>query len=102
MKRPTMRSGRGWSLPAQKTRRVRAAQAGTVLAVTQLSGGGWGVLIEHDDGLESVCAYLKEPEVNAGARVERGEVIACSEAGHVYFEARDAGELIDPAELLGL
>ena len=81
---------------------VVAAEAGDVVATTQLSGGGWGVMIEHDNGLESVCAYLLEPEVSAGERVERGQVIARSEAGRVYFEARRAGELIDPAPLLGL
>ena len=81
---------------------VVAAKAGDVVATTQLSGGGWGVMIEHDNGLESVCAYLLEPEVSAGERVERGQVIARSEAGRVYFEARRAGELIDPAPLLGL
>ena len=82
---------------------VVAAEAGDVVATTQLSGGGWG----GDDrarqpALESVCAYLLEPEVSAGERVERGQVIARSEAGRVYFEARRAGELIDPAPLLGL
>lgn len=81
---------------------VTAAEAGTVLAVTQLSGGGWGVLIEHADGLETVSAYLLEPVVQAGEAVERGQVIARSEAGRLYFEARRNGALIDPAELLGL
>lgn len=81
---------------------VVAAEAGTVVATTQLSGGGWGVMIEHDNGLESVCAYLLEPNVQAGERVERGQEIASSEAGRVYFEVRRDGNLIDPAELLGL
>lgn len=81
---------------------VVAAEAGTVLAVTQLSGGGWGVLIEHADGLETVSAYLLEPVVQAGQSVERGQVIARSEAGRLYFEARRSGVLTDPAELLGL
>ena len=80
---------------------VTAAEAGTVVATTQLSGGGWGVMIEHDNGLESVCAYLLEPEVSAGERVERGQAIAGSEAGRVYFEVRREGEIIDPAPLLG-
>ena len=59
-------------------------------------------MIEHDNGLESVCAYLLEPVVQAGERVERGQEIASSEAGRVYFEVRRDGNLIDPAELLGL
>ena len=80
---------------------VMAAEAGTVVATTQLSGGGWGVMIEHDNGLESVCAYLLEPSVHAGERVERGQGIARSEAGRVYFEVRREGEIIDPAPLIG-
>ena len=80
---------------------VMAAEAGTVVATTQLSGGGWGVMIEHDNGLESVCAYLLEPSVHAGERVERGQSIARSEAGRVYFEIRREGEIIDPAPLIG-
>ena len=80
---------------------VMAAEAGTVVATTQLSGGGWGVMIEHDNGLESVCAYLLEPSVHAGERVERGQSIARSEAGRVYFEVRREGEIIDPAPLIG-
>ena len=79
---------------------VFAAEAGTVLAVTQLSGGGWGVMIDHGNGLETVSAYLLEPQVEAGQSVERGQVIARSEAGRLYFEARQSGELIDPASLL--
>lgn len=80
---------------------VVAAEAGTVVATTQLSGGGWGVMIEHDNALESVCAYLLEPSVVAGERVERGQVIAHSEAGRVYFEVRRDGAFVDPAPLLG-
>ena len=80
---------------------VMAAEAGTVVATTQLSGGGWGVMIEHDNGLESVCAYLLEPSVHAGERVERGQGIARSEAGRVYFEVRREGEIIDPSPLIG-
>ena len=80
---------------------VVAAEAGTVVATTQLSGGGWGVMIEHDNALESVCAYLLEPSVVAGERVERGQVIARSEAGRVYFEVRRDGAFVDPAPLLG-
>ena len=80
---------------------VVAAEAGTVVATTQLSGGGWGVMIEHDNALESVCAYLLEPSVVAGERVERGQAVARSEAGRVYFEVRRDGAFVDPAPLLG-
>jgi len=81
---------------------VVAAEAGTVAAVTQLSGGGWGVLIDHGGGLETVSAYLLQPTVGVGQTVERGEVIAHSEAGRLYFEVRDAGRVVDPAEMLGI
>jgi hypothetical protein len=81
---------------------VVAAEAGTVVAVTQLSGGGWGVMIDHGDDLVSVSAYLLEPLVKSGQIVERGETIAHSEAGRLYFEVRDDGLMVDPAGLLGI
>lgn len=81
---------------------VVAAKDGTVVAVTQLSGGGWGVMIDHGDGLETVSAYLKNPTVKSGQVVVRGDVLAESEAGRLYFEARRNGEIFDPTNLMGL
>lgn len=85
--------------------KVRALEPGTVSAVTPLSGGGWGVLLDHGAGLESVYAYLGEVAVAAGESVSAGAVLgAAPEAGDasLYFEMRQDGEAIDPAERYGL
>lgn len=80
---------------------VRAAGRGTVTAVSELSGGRWGLLIDHGSGLESVCAGLSEVAVRSGDAVERGQVLGtCAEK--LYFELRSGGEVIDPTPRLGL
>ena len=80
---------------------VRAAGAGTVTAVSPLSGGLYGVLIDHGEGLESVYANLSEVQVAAGDAVNRGDPLGTATDG-LYFELRQGGESIDPAERLGL
>ena len=80
---------------------VRAAGAGTVTAVSPLSDGLFGVLVDHGEGLESVCANLAEVAVSPGDAVNRGDALGTFE-GALYFELREAGESVDPAERLGL
>ena len=84
---------------------VRALEPGTVSAVTELSGGEWGLLLDHGGGVESVYAYLGAVQVQPGDTVSPGTVIGtASENGDisVYFEMREAGKAIDPAERLAL
>lgn len=80
---------------------VFAAEAGTVTAVSPLSGGRFGVLIDHGEGLETVYANLTEAAVSSGDQVARGQQLG-SGAGSLYFELRSGGEPIDPTERLGL
>ena len=80
---------------------VYAVQGGTVTAVSPLSDGRTGVLIDHGDGLESVYAYLQSADVKSGDVVERGQQIGLA-GESLYFEWRSAGESIDPAALMGL
>jgi len=80
---------------------VRAARDGTVAAVSPMSGGGWGVLIDHGEGLESVTACLADVSVQAGDSIARGSKIGTADE-NVYFELRQSSEATDPTELLGL
>lgn len=80
---------------------VCAPSAGTISAISPLSDGSWGVLIDHGSGMESVLAGLSEAEVQVGAEVLRGSSIGKS-AESLYYELRQAGEAIDPSALLGL
>lgn len=80
---------------------VCAAADGVVSAVSQLSDGSFGVLIDHGDGLESVTASLAEIGVQTGDKLVRGAAIGTS-SGSVFFELRQGGEAVDPTERMGL
>ena len=61
------------------------------------------VLIDHDDGYETMYAHNANRLVSAGAAVERGQTIAYSgnsgrsTAPHLHYEVRKQGQPIDPA-----
>ena len=80
---------------------VKAAEAGEVLIVAELSNGDWGVMLDHGEGRETVYAYLSSPEVAVGDQVERGQRLGALSGEQAYFEARENGEPCDPTELLG-
>ena len=80
---------------------VYAAAAGIVTAVSPLSGGLFGVLIDHGEGLESVYASLTEVRIAVGDAVQRGQEIGAA-SENLYYELRQSGESIDPTARLGL
>ena len=80
---------------------VCAAAEGTIAAVSPLSDGSYGVLIDHGEGLESVTANLRSVSLQAGDAVLRGGVLGVA-GENVYFELRQGGEPIDPTERMGL
>ena len=90
-----------WTLFDCADEAVRCAGAGTVTAVSALSGGGWGVLVDHGEGLESVYANLEEVSVKQGDSVNRGDALGTGGSG-LYFELREGGKSLDPAERLDL
>ena len=80
---------------------VCAAADGTISAVSPMSDGSYGVLIDHGDGLESVTANLASVDLTAGDQVLRGGAIGAA-TDSVYFELREGGAACDPSERLGL
>lgn len=80
---------------------VCAVEAGVVSAVSPLSDGSFGLLIDHGNGLESVMANLDEVHLSAGDEVVRGAVVGSCSNG-LYFELRQGGVAIDPTQKLGL
>ena len=75
---------------------------GTVTAVSPLSGGKkFGLILDHGDGLETVCANLDRVDVQSGDAVRRGQALGVC-AGDLYLEYRSGGEPVDPSEKLGL
>ena len=80
---------------------VCAVAEGTVSAVSELSDGSYGVLIDHGEGRESVTACLLDVAVQTGDRLVRGAQLGTA-GKSVYFELRQAGESADPTEAMGL
>lgn len=84
---------------------VVAALDGTVISVSypypNANYGGWGlansVIIQHDNGLQTVYGHLKTIIVSPGQRVSRGERIGgigstgYSTGPHLHFEIRQPG-----------
>lgn len=79
---------------------VYAVDAGVVTAVSPLSGG-YGILVDHGNGLESLYAGLGEVAAQAGDSVKRGQRLGACDGG-LYFELRQDGASVDPSERLGL
>ena len=90
-----------WLLIDGENRPVCAAAGGTVTAVSALSDGKSGLLIDHGEGLESLVAGLSEVAVQAGDTVGRAQRLGACEGG-LYFELRQDGQSVDPTERLGL
>ncbi len=82
---------------------VCAAEQGTVTAVGQGASGDWIVLVEHDEGEETVYGYLANAYVKVGDSVESGQQIGITAEendSRLYFELRKGGESIDPTARL--
>lgn len=54
---------------------VHAAQSGVVTAISELSDGKTGILIDHGNGIESVYAYLDSSIVQPGDTIEKEQQI---------------------------
>ena len=90
-----------WTLFDGEHSPASCVDAGTVTAVSPLSGGGYGVLVDHGEGVETLYANLDEVDVQAGDSVSKGQKLGVT-GGGLYFELRQDGQSVDPAERLGL
>lgn len=82
---------------------VKAADAGTVAAVTTDTSGVAIVVIKHADNLLTVYTNLADLAVGKNDTVSRGQTIAKVGAGNpsfVHFEVRRGLDSLDPADFL--
>lgn len=93
----------GIGIAASAGTNVRAAQSGTVAAVTKTTTGVNIVVLSHADNLLTVYANIDTLDVERGARVSRGQAIAKVAAGDpsfLHFEVRNGQDSVDPMQYL--
>jgi len=80
---------------------VYAALDGEIKQVEKGAMADYIVLITHDNGLETVYAYLADVNVQPGERIGAGDVLGVAAAGggaRLYFALRQDGAETDPAQ----
>ncbi len=96
-----------WDIPGSYGADIAAADGGVVTSVGYTSGYGLHVIIDHENGYETLYAHLSKATVSEGDRVAQGDTIAkMGSSGrvtgvHVHFEIRKDGVTVDPATFLG-
>jgi murein DD-endopeptidase MepM/ murein hydrolase activator NlpD len=82
---------------------VRAAEGGTVAAITRDTEGVPIVVVRHAQGLLTVYAGVDDLTVARGDSVSRGQTIARVRAGEpsfLHFEVRQGVEAVDPGDYI--
>jgi septal ring factor EnvC (AmiA/AmiB activator) len=91
---------------APEDRDVRAVAPGQVVYADWMSGYGWLIIIEHDDGYMTLYGRNHYLYKQVGEKVSQGEMIARSgKSGGfnqpaLYFSLRHNAEPLDPAQWL--
>ena len=94
----------GWLIPAEEGAAIRAVHAGQVIYADWLRGQGLLIVIDHQDGWLTLYAQNHSLMRAVGESVMAGEVIAKAGASGgqemtgLYFEIRQQGQPVDPAE----
>ncbi|SMX34192.1 peptidoglycan DD-metalloendopeptidase family protein [Actibacterium lipolyticum] len=82
---------------------VKAAEAGTVAAITRDTDQIPILVLRHEDNLLTVYANIDTIKVEKGDTVKRGETVATVRAGDpsfLHFEVRQGFESVDPMPYL--
>lgn len=86
---------------------VRSIASGVVVYAGFRSGYGWTVLVEHDNGMISLCGHNSKLSVENGQSVKQGDMLALSGStgrstgAHVHFEVWQSGNNITAAFMPG-
>lgn len=98
---------KAWDIANSGAGPILASDAGTVVASGwDASGYGNRVVIDHGNGYATLYAHMSVLQVNAGQRVNRGDVIGQmgstgrSTGTHLHFEIRQGGLLLNPGNFL--
>ena len=89
----------GINIKAASGAPVKAADSGTVAAITKSADGIPIVVVRHKDNLLTVYANVTDVSVAKGDSVGRGQQIAKLRSGtdaYVHFEVRQGFDSVDP------
>lgn len=96
-------SNEGIDIAASAGADVKAADRGSVAAVTTDTSGGAIVVIKHDDGLLTVYTQMQDLSVEKNDSIARGQTIGKVRSGNpsfLHFEVRRGLQSLDPADYL--
>jgi murein DD-endopeptidase MepM/ murein hydrolase activator NlpD len=86
---------------------VMAADAGKVILVEkQRYGYGWHVIVDHQNGFQTLYAHMSDIYVSPGQAVSKGSVLGKvgstgrSSGPHLHFEIRKNGVQLNPLGFL--
>ena len=97
----------GIDIAAEEGQPIYAVSSGIVCKTGYNSYGNY-VVLEHDDGLQSLYAQCSTVIVSEGERIDAGEQIASigmtgrATGNHLHFELWRAGKILDPTNYLEL
>ncbi len=96
-----------WDIPGVYGTSIAASDSGIVTSVGYTSGYGIHIIVDHENGYETIYAHLSKALVKRGERISQGQIIGRMGATgrvtgvHLHFEVRKDGVAIDPALVLG-
>lgn len=97
----------GLDLATQYGNPIYAADTGVVVTALQLGTGyGWHLIIDHENGYQSLYSHMSSFNVDYGERVVKGQVIGAigstglSTGPHLHFEVFEYGARVDPLDYL--
>ena len=100
----------GWDIKADKTTVVKASAPGKIKSIKNDPRYGLSVIIEHDEGYQTLYANLLSTEfVQVGEEVKQGQSIGTvgntaafeiADETHLHFEMTKNGQNIDPKTLI--
>lgn len=93
----------GINIKAEASSAVKAADAGTVAAITKSADGIPIIVVRHDPELLTVYANVTDVSVEKGTKVTRGQPMAKLRSGndaYVHFEVRKGFDSVDPMPYL--
>jgi murein DD-endopeptidase MepM/ murein hydrolase activator NlpD len=85
---------------------VKSPAAGTVVVTSSTGDFGKHVILDHGNGVRSLYGHLREVDVKAGQRVEKGQVVGRvgstghSTGPHLHYELLVDGRPVDPRGFL--